>query len=119
MKKNFLKWTVVLLFVAFAGANTFAYESYEDVEVGNVLYCIEVYTSSELARYVSRGNIWPEDSYFEGFNTVITGLTENSFPKGKVCVIGDSYFEDDLTSITIPEKNRWLPCSRHYLYIQL
>lgn len=104
MKKFFLKWTVALLFVAFDGANLFAFEAYDDVEAGNGLYCIEVYTSSELARYASRGNIWPEDSYFEDFNTVITGLTENSFPKGKVCVIVNSEFEDNVTSITIPEK---------------
>lgn len=106
MKKNFLKWIVALLFAAFAGANMFAFEYYEDVEVGNVLYDIEVYTSSELARYVSRGNIWPEDSCvrYTYDNVVVTGVTENSFPKGKVCVIGDIDFEDDVTSITIPEK---------------
>lgn len=107
MKKNFLKWIVALLFVAFAGANMFAFEYYEEVEAGNGLYNIEVYTSSELARYVSRGNIWPEDSCVVQYtydNVVVTGVTENSFPKGKVCVIVDSDFEDNVTSITIPEK---------------
>lgn len=103
MKKNFFKWIVALLFVAFAGANMFAFEKYEYVEAGNGLYDIEVYTSSELARYVGRGN-WPEDSWYEDYNVVVTGVTENSFPKGKVCVIVSSEFEDNVTSITIPEK---------------
>lgn len=110
MKKNFLKCVFALCIAIIAGANMFAFERYEGVAAGNGLYDIEVYTSAELARYLSRGNIWPRDSELgsrsgpKPNNINVVGITENSFPKGEVCIIISSDFDDDVSNIIIPEK---------------
>lgn len=112
MKKNFLKWIFALCIATIAGANMFAFESYKEVAAGNGLYDIEVYTSSELAHYLSQGNIWPKGSALRTWgsfgnktqNINAAGITANSFPKGEVCIIISSDFDDNVSSIVIPEK---------------
>lgn len=104
MKKNFLKWIFALCIATIAGANMFA-ELYYNVKEAGIFWDIEVFDSASLARCINfnSGKWKKEESFFDNFNVYADGLTENSFPSGKICVVCD-YNQEKHTSMTVPEK---------------